>query len=106
LNPPRYSSMSHRYSAAAPREFEFAVRGGGLGAKGQPWATLKLYNGEGRGGKGGKHPRFREGENLFGRVELSLLGSHTIKSIKLVVCPDRSYTLSIALAHVDGSSSS
>ena len=86
-NPPRYSSASYSYSAAAPREFEFAIRGGSAGPKGQPWATLKLYNGEARGGKRGKHPRYREGENIFGRVELSLLGPHTIKNVKLVVCP-------------------
>jgi hypothetical protein len=48
---------------------------------------MKLYNGAARRGKGGKHPRYFEGENIFGRVELSLLSPHTIKNIKLVVCP-------------------
>ena len=102
LNPPRYSSMTHRYSAAAPREFDFPIRGGGSGANGQPWATLKLYNGGGTSGKGGKHPRFCEGENIFGRVELSLQGPHTIKNIKLVVCSP-SCTLPIVCANVDAS---
>ncbi|RXW16782.1 hypothetical protein EST38_g9071 [Candolleomyces aberdarensis] len=57
----------------------------GSGPKAQPWATLKLYNAETRGGKGGNYPRFCEGENIFGRVELSLLGPHTIKNVKLVL---------------------
>lgn len=86
-HPPTYSSMSDSFSAATLKQFQFAIRGGTSGFKGQSYATLKLYTAETRCRKGGKYPTFWNGDNMFGCVDLSLSGPHMIKSVKLVVCP-------------------
>ena len=87
LRPPRYSFVFQDTSAGAgrsPTNHAFSLPD--EPTKGQlPWVTLHILQTR-PSSRIQKYPRFLEGDNVSGTIDLNLLNPQTINTISVVVC--------------------